>query len=135
MSRDDERYLLDISMQKYTKRIIFHQKIFPSKFSSYSPSTFYYLNFDLYHLLEKFSLEIFRDSKTHFLVYSCILNLNMIVIFHKNQLLTIKILKNYPFFCLIDSVYSEVWIPIIKITIFFRLLFYSLVDRMEIHSW
>jgi len=40
--------IFEISVQKYTKKFIFHREIFPSKISPYSPSGFYFLSFDLY---------------------------------------------------------------------------------------
>ena len=40
--------IFEISVQKYTKNVILYLKIFPSKFSPYSPSAFYFLILDLY---------------------------------------------------------------------------------------
>jgi hypothetical protein len=46
----------------------------------------------------KFSSTIFYDEKIESLVYSRMLNPNIVLILHKNKLLTIKIVKCSPFF-------------------------------------
>ena len=89
--------VLEISVQKYTKNFIFDGKIFPLKFSPYYPSTFYFLNFNLYPSTFKSFMEKISRWKIFCSVYSCMLTLNMIFISHKNQLLTIEVLKTSRF--------------------------------------
>ena len=62
--------IFEISVQKYTKTVIFHRKIFPSKFSPYSPSAFYSLIFDLYPPTERnFDVKYFTRKNKVFGVF------------------------------------------------------------------
>jgi len=64
--------IFEISVQKYTKKFIFHRKIFPLKISPYSPSTFYFLRFNLYLPVRTiFMGNISRWKIYFFMYYSC----------------------------------------------------------------
>jgi hypothetical protein len=99
--------IFEISVQKYTEKIIFHRKIFPLKISPYSPSAFYFLSFDPYPPTgENFHGKYFT-MKTKFFGIFLHTEFEYDTHFPSQSTFDNQNLEKLPIFCLMNFVYLE----------------------------